>query len=115
MGDRLKNLLIHIADMGRLLPQLQADAQVRCALLVQAQLRLLEEALPRLPTHQLHQHVQRLGPEVHGGGVGEVLVDVLEGAGCPQEVVNGCVESLLCAAVLSRPDLGVETPDVEED
>ena len=51
VGDRLKNLLVHIAHMGGLLPQLQADAQVRCALLVQAQLCLLKEALSCLAAH----------------------------------------------------------------
>ena len=59
--------------------------------------------------------MQRLRPEVHGGSVGEVLVDVLEGSSRPEEVVNGGVEALLCASVLPRPDLGVEAPDVEED
>ena len=101
--------------MRGLLPKLQADAQVRRALLVQAQLGLLKEALPRLPTHQLDQHVQRLGPEVHGGSVGEVLVDVLEGAGRPEEVVDGGVEALLRASVLPCSNLGVETSNVEED
>ena len=51
VGDRLKNLLVHIAHMGGLLPQLQTDAQVRCALLVQAQLCLLKEALSCLAAH----------------------------------------------------------------
>ena len=115
VGDRLKNLLVHVAHMRGLLSKLQADAQVRRALLVQAQFRLLKEALPRLPAHQLHQHVQRLRTEVHGGGVGEVLVDVLEGAGRPEEVVDGGVEALLRASVLPCSNLGVETSNVEED
>ena len=40
--------------------------------------------------------------QVHAGRVGEVLVDVLEGAGRAEEVVDGAVEALLAVAVLQR-------------
>ena len=41
-------------------------------------------------------------------------MDVLEGAGGAQEVVDGRVEPLLAVAVLPRADLRVESGDVEE-
>ena len=115
MGDCVKDLLVHVAHVSRLLTQLEADPKVSRTLLVEAELGLLEQALPGLAAHQLHQHVQGLRPEVHGRRVREVLVDVLERAGGPEEVVHGRVEPLLCASILSRPDLSVETTDVEED
>ena len=59
--------------------------------------------------------MQSLGTKVHGGGVCEVLVDVLEGAGGPEKVVDGGVEALLSAPVLPRPDLGVQSANVEQD
>ena len=41
-------------------------------------------------------------------------MDVLEGAGRPQEVVDGAVQAPLAVAVLPRADLRVEGRDVEE-
>ena len=40
--------------------------------------------------------------QVHARRVGEVLVDVLEGAGRAEEVVDGAVEALLAFAVLKQ-------------
>ena len=42
-------------------------------------------------------------------------MDVLEGSGGSEEVVDRGVESPRRASVLPGPDLGVESPDVEQD
>ena len=41
------------------------------------QLGLLEEALARLRTHQVHHHLQRVRAQVHRRRVRKVLVNVL--------------------------------------
>ena len=42
------------------------------------ELCLLEQALPGLRAHQVDQHVQGGGAQVHAGSIGEVLVNVLQ-------------------------------------
>ena len=42
------------------------------------ELCFLEQALPGLRAHQVDQHVQGGGAQVHAGSIGEVLVNVLQ-------------------------------------
>ncbi len=48
----------------------------------------LKQALASLGTHQVYQEFQGVRIQVHTGCIGEVLVDVLKGTCCPEEVVH---------------------------
>lgn len=65
--------------------------------------------------HELHEHLEHLGSEVHGRRVREVLVYVPEGAGGSQEAVDGGVEALRRRPVLLGADLRVHRAHVEQD
>lgn len=65
--------------------------------------------------HELHQHVEHVGCQVHAGGVSEVLMEIGEGASSPQEVVHSLVQTLGSETVLFRSELGVERCNVEQD
>ena len=50
--------------------------------------------------HELGQHVQRVGLHVHAGSVGEVLLQVLEGAGRLLEALRSHQQALWLCPVL---------------
>jgi len=65
--------------------------------------------------HEQDESLEDLRGQVHGRSVGEVVDNEAEDGGCSQKVIHRAIEPVARPAFQPRPDLRVQSSQVEED
>lgn len=63
----------------------------------------------------MHEHLQHVRAQIHAGRVRKVLMDIPEGAGCPQKSIHRLIETTCGHTILFGSQLRVERTGIEEN